>query len=308
MTAATAPPADVAAYLAAVRAALGDLPPAERDDLLAEVEASLVDAANETDAPIGARLGPPDKFAAELRAAAGLQGSAPTAESRLVSLARAGLAATAPARRVLVELAPIWWVVRAWVAVGVVALVSDAGWSWRHPVLPRFAPGGIEDPLLSVLVFGAAIAASVGIGLRSRRWTRGKPALVAANIALLLLAVPVLTNVPASHAGITVVEAEPVPGLVYNGAVVQNLYPYSRDGRLLHDILLFDSYGHPVEIGAGTDDPERRLLRTADGTVIYNSFPIRYYEPGTRHVARPNAGPRVETPRLVTPPLRAKRR
>ncbi len=45
MTAATAPPPEVAAYLAAVREALADLPAAERDDLVAEVEASLVEAA-----------------------------------------------------------------------------------------------------------------------------------------------------------------------------------------------------------------------------------------------------------------------
>jgi uncharacterized membrane protein len=63
MTAATA---DVAAYLAAVRSSLRDLPEAERDDLVAEVEASLVESAGEGGS-IAARLGPPEEFAAELR-------------------------------------------------------------------------------------------------------------------------------------------------------------------------------------------------------------------------------------------------
>jgi hypothetical protein len=47
VSATTALPPDVAAYLAAVREALSDLPAAERDDLVAEVEVSLLDAASE---------------------------------------------------------------------------------------------------------------------------------------------------------------------------------------------------------------------------------------------------------------------
>ena len=307
MTATTARGPEVAAYLAAVRTALADVPAPERDDLLADVEASLLDAASETDAPIAARLGPPEKFAAELRAAAGLHEAGHTTRaSRLAALARAAASATAPARRLLLELAPVWWVARAWVAVGAIALAADADWS-RYAV-PRFAPGGFDHPLLSLVVPAAAVAASVWIGLQSQRWKRGKGVLAAANLALLLLAAPVLANVPPRHTGVTVVEAEPVAGLVYDGMPVRNLYPYSRDGRLLHDVLLYNSFGRPIEIGAGAVDPERRVLRTATGTPIYNSFPIRYYEPGTKRVARPNAGPRVETPRLVTPPLRARAR
>ncbi|HJV29442.1 MAG TPA: hypothetical protein VJ645_02905 [Gaiellaceae bacterium] len=63
MTAATA---DIAAYLAAVRSSLSDLPEAERDDLVAEVEASLVESAGEGGS-ISARLGPPEEFAARRR-------------------------------------------------------------------------------------------------------------------------------------------------------------------------------------------------------------------------------------------------
>ena len=306
MTAATAPPPEVAAYLAAVRQALDDLPAPERDDLLAEVEASIVDAASETGAPIAARLGPPDEFAAELRAAAGLQATASAPrESRLVVLARRAAAATAPARAVARELAPVWWVARAYIVVGILVLESDAGWSWRAPVFPRFAPGGFDHPLTGVVVLLAAVAASVWIGFRSRRWTRGKATLAAANVALLLLAVPVLTNFPqTAYSNVTVVEETPIEGLVYNGAAVDNIYPYSRDGRLLHDVFLYDSYGRPIELGSEFEDPLRRVLRTRAGRPVYNSFPIRYYEPGTKRVARPNAGPPVKTPRIATPPLR----
>ena len=73
MTPTTAVPPEVSEYLAAVRAALDDLPATERDDLLAEVEPSLLDAASETGGNVSARLGPAEDFAAELRTAAGLQ-------------------------------------------------------------------------------------------------------------------------------------------------------------------------------------------------------------------------------------------
>ena len=62
-------PPDGAAYLDALRRELADLPVEERDELLAEVESSLLAAAAEGDEQPSARLGPPARFAAELRAA-----------------------------------------------------------------------------------------------------------------------------------------------------------------------------------------------------------------------------------------------
>ena len=54
---------EVVAYLAAVRAALADLPAEERDDLLTDVRASLVEAAAESGGNIAARLGPRTRLA-----------------------------------------------------------------------------------------------------------------------------------------------------------------------------------------------------------------------------------------------------
>jgi hypothetical protein len=34
---------------------------------------------------------------------------------------------------------------------------------------------------------------------------------------------------------------------------------------------------------------------------LLNAFPIRYYEPGTRHVAHPNAGPPIRKPGILAP-------
>src|SRR5581483_3068770 len=67
LTAAAHVPSDVERYLARVRDALSDLPVEERNELLAEVEASLYESASETGGPVAAQLGPPEDFAAELR-------------------------------------------------------------------------------------------------------------------------------------------------------------------------------------------------------------------------------------------------
>ena len=62
-------------------------------------------------------------------------------------------------------------------------------------------------------------------------------------------------------------------------------------------------YGTPLDVRPGADDPDRRLLVTAGGDQLFNSFPIRYFEPGTTTVADPHAGPSVAAPDLLTPPL-----
>ena len=72
MSMTTGLPPNVAEYLSALRTELADLAPEERDDLLSEVEPSLLEAAADDDEPIAARLGPAAAFAADLRASAGL--------------------------------------------------------------------------------------------------------------------------------------------------------------------------------------------------------------------------------------------
>jgi hypothetical protein len=296
---------EIASYLDAVRAALDDLPTVERDDLLAEVESSLIDAADESGG-IAARMGPPDEFAAELRAAAGL--GAPARRSQAGrsprELVRDGMRAARAivASRALSELAPLWWAARAYVAVAFVG-VAGAGWSVTHPAVPSIGNGKVG--LLAIL---ATAVVSVWLGLRGRRSGRkARLAGVAANIALVLLAVPVLQHVAhggtASQTVVEYVPAAPQAGLLENGAPVTNIYPYSRTGRLLHDVLLYDGSGNPIEIGPAVSDPNRRLLRTARRyEPVYNAFPIRYYEPGTTLVSHPSAGPRVRIPRLVPGP------
>ncbi len=117
MTVAAGGQPEVQAYLEVVRDALADLPTAERDDLLAEVEASLAEAADEGEGPIAARLGPPQDFATELRTAAGLHAGVETqrpGDTRVRDLADklerwARRPGVVTARKLAYDLAPIWW-------------------------------------------------------------------------------------------------------------------------------------------------------------------------------------------------------
>ena len=294
-------PTELETYLAAVRGALSDLPATERDDLLAEVEASLRDAAAEGGA-IGARLGSPEEFATELRLAAGLHDvpAAPPRRSLRASVARVAAGPRVAVLRARAqEAAPVWWVARGYVAVAGIAVVAGAGWSTRYPAVPRF--GSAE---VGVAVVLAAVAASFALGVRTRGGTVTlRRAALACSAICVVLAVPVVQHLArgtvAAPAVVTLREPVTQPGLVYDGVPVQNIYPYTRDGKLLHDVLLYDGAGRPLDIGAGVNDPNRRVLRTTSNVSVLNAFPIRYYEPGTVRVAHPNAGPPVRTPTIL---------
>ena len=317
MTSATAPPPEVAAYLAAVRKSLADLPPAEREDLVAEVEASLVEAAAEG-GPIATRLGPPEEFAAELRAAAGLHETASTAPRSQVAERLSALATriahdrrSAALARLGRDLAPIWWVARAYFAVGGIAVAVGADWSRRYPFVPRLGSGET-----GLLIIALAILASVWIGLRERRQDQWFPRLAQVLNALIAIAIypTVIAVTNAADASAVRVSSAPPqeailpPGLWNGGVRVDNIYPFSRDGKLLHDVLLYDGAGRPIDIPSDrSEDPDRRFVVTNGNGLLLNVFPIRYYEPGTRRVERPNAMPYVELPLVLTPPLPAKR-
>ena len=315
MTAATA---DVAAYLAAVRSSLRDLPEAERDDLVAEVEASLVESAGEGGS-ISARLGPPEEFAAELRSAAGLHATTtPQRRSSRLELLAARIAddpRAARARSFAHELAPIWWVARGYLAVGAIAYIFDVDWSMSYPV-PRIGIGGPGTAEMGLALIVVAMILSVGAGLWMRRRGSPFPRLTSAvNAALVLAILPVALDATDSRTQqLLIASSRPqvtdvTMGLAYNGVPIDNVYPYTRDGKLLHDVLLYDGRGRPIEIASNRgDDPNRRFVVSNGNRPLFNVFPIRYYEPGTKRVERPNAAPYIEHPHVVTPSLPAKRR
>jgi hypothetical protein len=304
-------PQDVKRYLEAVRARLADLPAEERDDLLADVEPSILDSSAEGELPVELRLGPPQAFADELRAAAGLPPRRDAAERPARSSLRQRVGAadvfvrTSPKARWLRELAPLWWALRGLVLAGLVTALYDR---WVNPGDGLF--GNTGDVLIVLALGAVAMIASIAIGLR--RPHRGK-LLVAVNVVLALAVVPVAWHVLSSgHAAVVndaaiaapAAQDQFAPGFEYEGQPVANVYAFDRDGRLLQDVRLFDQLGRPLEIGAGVEDPNRRTVKNRDGRTVFNAFPIRYFEPGTKRVANPRAGAPARPAPLATEPVR----
>jgi hypothetical protein len=295
-----------AGYLAELRDQLGDFPEQERDEIVADVESSLLELPDQSDAGLRSRFGTPSAFAEELRVAAGVGRAAdePRPRRSVPLLERARRLAqsrnVATLRGTLSRLAPIGWVARAYLLVAAGALVLGTGWSAWHRELPRFVNGGTSLAILAV-----AIIASVALGLRPGRL---RLFLIAANVAAVLAVVPVIVHLTQRAATPVVLVQVPAPtpfqpGLTSDGRPVTNVYAYTRSGAMLHDVLLYDQTGAPLPITSVVADPDRRILRTASGKPLFNSFPIRYYRPGTAHVDQPNAGPTVRIPSILTPPL-----
>jgi hypothetical protein len=285
MSSATLSP-EAVAYLAELERELADIPREEREDLLEEVEASLVEAGDD---PVG-HLGTPARFAAELRASAGLPPRpalpAPPKEPFWTRVRRSPRthAALAIAR----DLAPLWWVARGCV---VVALLTVGVQTRYRGIIPRL----LGYPALDLALCALVPVASVAIGLLGRRHRFPlRPLRIAVDLGLAacLIFVPgVLNEINRPTNDVVFVQSEPPApkGLANSGVSLRNVYAYDRKGRLLHDVRLYDQDGKPLDVGRGSLDPDRRLVATRGGTTVFNTFPIRYYEPGTRRVAHPNA-------------------
>jgi hypothetical protein len=128
-----APDDDVAAFAAAVRSHLDDLPPDEVEDLVDGLEADLTERREDSDEPLGdARA-----YADELRAAAGLPPrDARTGREWFGGARRLRGTVSAWVRRerenpvvaavldFLIVLRPVWWVLRGWAAFVVTVLAG----------------------------------------------------------------------------------------------------------------------------------------------------------------------------------------
>ncbi|TDB89400.1 hypothetical protein E1091_14760 [Micromonospora fluostatini] len=174
---------EITAYVERVRAALADLPPQTRDELTEDLPEHLAEVAAEADGSLVDRLGEPEAYATELRAAAGAAGpaSARSLDQRAASLlagARARLRATdrrigpvlgyASASEYLRLLRPAWWVLRGYLAAMLITVVTTGG---SFGLLPRL--GG--STLAALLLLTVCVVASVWLGRRTPelgRWPR----------------------------------------------------------------------------------------------------------------------------------------
>lgn len=190
------PRADVARFVAAVRAELGDLDPDVVDELTGGLAADLTAAFAAGD-PASPSLGDPVGYARDLRVAAGLEprvyphrrrpgGGLRKRGAARMSQARLRLEAQAwwpSVRDFLVTLRPAWWVARAY-AVYFVLLALSGSYSGLLPFDPA-----------SLLLLVALVVLSVQVGRRgaSRALSIGRLryAVLGANL-LAIAALPVL--------------------------------------------------------------------------------------------------------------------
>jgi HAAS domain-containing protein len=299
------------AFLARVRDELADLPPDERDELLEDIESHLAEVAGEGDVALAARLGSAEEFAHELRHSAGLPPRGPEVSPSRFEGARARLTAVArrgASLRGQLDATLLWWLARGWllavaVAIAIGQLGNTRAWSLSHTWLPHAGLRG-QGALVALAAFVAlsfwlARRAAAGRGVRLDR---------AASALALVAVVPALWHLdspPRDHyySYRTIVQTQQEPGLAFNGVPVANIFPFDRSGRPLNDVLLYLPGGLPLDVASQVTDPNRRYLVTRRGERLYNSFPVRYFDPGTTRVTRPHAGPSVQIPNVLTPPL-----
>ncbi|RBY78044.1 hypothetical protein DQ239_10135 [Blastococcus sp. TF02-09] len=275
------PDVEVRAYAAQVRSALADVPAERLAELLEDLEGHLVEVAAEGGEPLAVRLGPPAEYAAELRRAAGLADAGDPAVPADAPW-RAGVSARfdrltaspqyAAVRNFLPELRPAWWVLRAWAPL--IALDAVLFGSTSFPV-----PSLGLNPLVGLVVTGAAITWSVRLGLRARR----SPEHGDQRVGVLVNGALALCTLVALMA----VADEPEPAMAYSapdpgptalahddGTPITNIHPYSSTGEPLSGVLLYDQDGRPIDnVGTYTfDGVEVQRLET-DPPAPANSFP-----------------------------------
>jgi HAAS domain-containing protein len=254
---------DVRSYLAALERCLDDLPLGERRELLEDLEEHLAEVAAEGDGTLVERLGPPDVYAAELRASAGLP---PRDRKRAIALrARERLGRSAIGRTIqrtidgarnlpivrkviafLPEVRPGWWVFRGYLLVATVDAVffipNGAFFS-----IPRFN-GNILSGLLAIAVW---VWASVAIGRASTRDVRARRASWVLNIGVVVLALAAMPRMNSTYYAEQMQytdEPQLVPYLHHaDGSPITNICAYSTKLKPLDHVVLFDQDGRPIE-------------------------------------------------------------
>lgn len=225
-------PIDVRAYVARVRAALSDLPADDLDELTQGMEADLAELAEES-GNIRARLGTPESYANELRAAAGMP---PRVSGRRDPLAPMleqwhRMRATILAKPWMRDARTAGWVVRGVVLAWVIANILG-GFQLRNN--------------LWLWVAGAWLSFWVG---RRTLGIQGGPRVILTAVNLFAVLAGILAVAPdqfnRQSAPTEYVQVQaPVDGLNIDGTPVTRLTVYDVAGRQVDHPRVFDQNGN----------------------------------------------------------------
>lgn len=329
---------EVSAFVEKVRARLSDLSDEEREELVGGLEADIAELV--ADGGSMSELGDPRAYADELRAAAGIERRQADARAGASGLLRGvrsrrrlservnalldsvrrrwnelvEVPALRAASDLLVTLRPVWWVLRAWVAIQLLDIFTQGG-DLATPV-PT-----IGGPLLGSLLWVVAIVVSVQVG-RDKIWpgsgaarrTSARVVLLLLNTFAVLMTPVVLGQFPASGTWADQYSGgyyEPDPGLMNQDQYVRNVYPYDAEGNPLTGVQLFDEDGNPLNVATFMSED-----LDGDGRAnipypwlngekeLFNVFPLPEREqPDWRVQPVPNAWTTANPPALPTPPL-----
>jgi uncharacterized membrane protein len=294
---------EISSYAEAVRRALADLPADVRDELTEDLPEHLTEVAAETDGSLADRLGAPEAYAAELRAAAGIR-PAPAMGRNLddkiaaavrVARSRMGVADVRvgpvlgyeKASDFLALLRPGWWVLRAYLLAMLITVITTS----EFYLMPAVA-GSV---FAGLLMLAGLVVGSVWLGRRERRLGLWPRIFVAATSVTLVLF------------GLVAVADNNFRGQGFDGYYqsdyqdpyvnVQDVYVYDAQGRLVEGARIFDQNGQPIRLGSPYYcDPN-----------AYVEEPLRYVYPfcadlapfgvapgAAEPTAEPTAGPTAE--------------
>ncbi|WP_410820312.1 HAAS signaling domain-containing protein [Micromonospora sp. 050-3] len=246
---------EITDYVARVRAALADLPPGQRDELTEDLADHLTEVAAESEGTLVERLGEPETYAAELRAAAGAApGSGRNLDQRVASaMARVrGRLRTMDTRLgpplgyetasdFLRLLRPAWWVLRGYLAAMLVTVVTTGG---EFGLLPRF--GG--ELLAGLIMLIGFVLGSIWIGRRSAQLTRWPRSVVqVASVVLVVFAFAALMQAEDRMRYGDYGYDQTSVDSPYDG--VRDVFVYDSEGRLVENARLFDQNGNPIRLG-----------------------------------------------------------
>ncbi|WP_018218609.1 HAAS signaling domain-containing protein [Salinispora vitiensis] len=298
---------EIADYVARVRGALTDLPPAVRDELTEDLPEHLAVVAAESDGTLVERLGEPEAYASELRTAAGVGAGRRLATGELnavVDRVRARLNTLdrqlgpplgyPTVRSFLHLLAPGWWILRGYLAAMLLALLTG-GFGGAVGLLPRFE----GHLLLGLMILAALVVASVMLGRRKaqlRGWS-GR-LLVLGNLVL----------VGFGLVGLVQLDDRRGEGNYYTPISVDSQYDHIRDvfvydteGQLVDYARLFDQNGDPIRLGYPDCAAARDVIRRDQ---INNTNPLLRGYPYCPEAAPFGPRPTVDAspPALPAPP------